>query len=123
MLRVLPAEPRLLVDGFKPHFPQEPSDPFGVDPFALSSHPCGHPPDAQAKMLRVLLGRDLNHQQVPCRFPAALSVVEAQTVQSQKLALPAQGKFSVFRFQRPATVRRRPGRASQIFFEPVDLVF
>ena len=104
MLRVLPAEPRLLVDGFKPHFPQEPSDPFGVDLFAPSPQPRGHPPDAQAKMLCVLLVRDLNHQQVPCRFPAAFSVVEAQMVESQKLALPAQGKFSVFRFQRLVTV-------------------
>ena len=75
MLRVVLAEsePRLLVNGFKPHFPQEPSEPFGVDLFALSSQPRGHPSDAPAGMLRVLLVRDLNHQQVPCRFPAAFS--------------------------------------------------
>lgn len=74
-------------------------------------------------MLRVLLVKDLHQQQIPCRFPAVLSVVEARTVQSQKLALPTQGKFSVFRFQCLATVQTRPGRASQIFFEPVDLLF
>ena len=73
MLRVLPAKPWLLVDGFKPHFPQEPSDPFGIDLFALSPQSRGHPSDAPAGMLRVLLVRDLNHQQVPCRFPAAFS--------------------------------------------------
>ena len=99
MLRVLPAEPRLLVHGFKSHEPEQPSDPFGVDLFALSSQPCGHPPNAPAGMLRVLLVRDLNHQQVPCRFPAAFSVVEARTVQSQKLALSMHGEFCFSGFQ------------------------
>jgi len=46
-------------------------------------------------MLRVLLVRDLNHQQVPRRFPVSLSAIEARTVQSQKLALPAQGRIVV----------------------------
>ena len=46
-------------------------------------------------MLRVLLVRDLNHQQVPRRFPVSLSAIEARTVQSQKLALPAQGRIVI----------------------------
>ena len=115
MLRVLPAQPRLLVDSFKSHEPEQPSNPPQVDLFALSSQSRGHPFDALARMLRVLLVKYLNHQHVPCRFPAALSVVEARTVESQKLALSAQGKFSVFRIQRLATVRRRFRQASQIF--------
>ncbi len=104
VFRVLLAQPRLLVDGFKPHFPQEPSDSLGVDLFAPSPQPRGHPLDAPAGMLRVLLVKDLHQKQVPCRFAAAFPVIEARTVQSQKLALSAQGESFVFRFQRLAMV-------------------
>lgn len=51
------------------------------------------------------------------RFFTALFalVVDAGAVESQKLALSAQGKFSVFRIQRLATVQTRPRQAFQIF--------
>ena len=106
MLRVVLAGSWLRIYGFKSHEPEQPSNPFQVDLFALSSQSRGHPPDAPAGMLYVLLVRDLNHQQVPCRFPAAFSVVEARTVQSQKLALSMHGEFCFSGFQSLATVKR-----------------
>ena len=101
MLKVVLAESGLRIYGFRSHDPEQPSNPFqgGLDPFSLKLEL--HALYSPAGVFRVLFVKKLHQEQVQMRFFTALFalVVDAGAVESQKLALSAQGKFSFSGFQ------------------------